>query len=80
MTARRQAAIEVVRNEVPGLDRDLTERVAAAVQVLTVAATWQSLHEYWDLDGQGAAETVALAIQLVLEGARARAEGPPTTT
>ena len=47
--------------------------MAAAVQILTVAATWQSLHEYWDLDGNAAAETSALAIELILEAARARA-------
>ncbi len=75
---RRRAAVELVRNEVPGLDRSTAVRVAAAVQVLTVAATWQSLHEYWDLDGADAGETSALAIELLLEGARARAEGPPT--
>lgn len=69
---RRRSAIELVGNEVPGLDRATRDRVAAAVQILTVAATWQSLRDYWDLDGRRAAETAALAIDLLLEGARAR--------
>jgi AcrR family transcriptional regulator len=70
---RRRAAVELVRNEAPGLDRATRDRLAAAIQVLTVAATWQSLHDYWDLDGPDAAETSALAIELLLEAARARA-------
>lgn len=73
---RRQAALALVDNEVPGLDRPTRDRVAAAVSVMTVAATWQSLHEYWDLDGPGAADTVALAIELVLEAARGRTDHP----
>jgi AcrR family transcriptional regulator len=75
---RRRAAVALVRNEVPGLDRATRERVAAAVQILTVAATWQSLREYWDLDGPAAAETSALAIELLLDGARTRTQPPHT--
>jgi len=75
---RRRAAIELVRHEVPGLDRSTRERVAAAIQVMTVAATWQSLHEYWDLDGPEAGETSALAIELLLEAARTRARRTST--
>lgn len=75
---RRRAAVGLVDTEVPGLDPATRDRVAAAVQVLTVAATWQSLHDYWDLDGAEAAEAVALAIGLLLEGARARTDRPTT--
>jgi AcrR family transcriptional regulator len=75
---RRRAAIELVENEVPGLDPLARDRVAAAIQVLSVAATWQSLHEYWDLDGPDAGETSVQAIELLLEGARARTRQPPT--
>ena len=74
---RRRAALALVSNEAPGLDPATRDRVAAAVQVLTVAATWQSLNEYWDLDGDAAADVSALAIGLVLEAARART--PHTT-
>jgi AcrR family transcriptional regulator len=76
---RRRAAIALVQNEAPDLDPAMRHRVAAAVQVLTVAATWQSLHEYWDLDGAEAAETSALAIELILEAARARSHDPQPT-
>lgn len=69
---RRAAALAVARHEVPGLDPDSTRRVAAAVQLLTTAATWQTLRDYWEMDGEEAAETAALAVELILEGARAR--------
>lgn len=74
VAARRRAAVALVRNEAPGLGRRGTERVAAAVQVLATASTWQGLRDFWDLDGPEAAETSALAIELLLEAARARAE------
>jgi AcrR family transcriptional regulator len=71
-TKRRRAALALVRHEVPGLGRTSTKRVAAAVQLLTTAATWQVLRDYWEMDGEEAAETTALAIELMLEGARSR--------
>jgi hypothetical protein len=70
---RQRAAEAVVANEVPGLDPASARRVAAALQLLTTAATWNSLRDYWDMDGPEAAETAALAIELLLDGARARA-------
>jgi AcrR family transcriptional regulator len=69
---RRRAAVDVVRREAPLLDRATTRRVAAIVQLLTAAATWQTLRDYWDMDGEEAGETAALAIELVMAGARAR--------
>jgi AcrR family transcriptional regulator len=69
---RRRAAIDVVRHEAPQLDRVATRRVAAALQLLTTAATWQTLRDYWDMNGQEAGETAALAVELLLAGARTR--------
>ncbi len=69
---RRRAAIDVVRREAPQLDRVATRRAAAALQALTAAATWQTLRDYWDMDGTEAAEAAAFAIELLLAGARAR--------
>jgi AcrR family transcriptional regulator len=69
---RRRAAVDVVRREAPSLDRVTTRRVAAIVQLLTAAATWQTLRDYWDMDGEEAGKTAALAIELVIAGARAR--------
>jgi AcrR family transcriptional regulator len=71
---RRRAALDLVRHEAPGLTPTATRRVAAAAQLLTVAATWQTLHDYWGMDGKEAAETAALALELLLDGARARAD------
>jgi AcrR family transcriptional regulator len=70
---RQRVASDVVRAEVPGLDAKTRRRVAATLQLLTSAATWQDLRDYWDMDGDEAGATAALAIDLVLEGARQRA-------
>jgi AcrR family transcriptional regulator len=73
---RQQAALAVVNDEAPGLDPTSARRVAAAVQLFTAASTWQTLGDYWDMDGDEAAETVALALDLLLDGARARGRRP----
>lgn len=71
---RRAAAIALVRHEAPRLDKTTTLQVAAVVQLLTTASAWQTLHDYFDMDGDEAAEASALAIQLILSGARSRAK------
>jgi len=63
---RRQSARAAVRSSAPGLNPADEQRVAAALQLLTSAATWQTLHDYWDVDGEEAGETAALAIELLL--------------
>jgi AcrR family transcriptional regulator len=68
---RQRAALALVKREVPGLRRTEQRRVAAAVQVLTTASTWQALRDHWEMDGAEAGETAAHAIALLLEGARA---------
>jgi len=72
--ARQRAALALVRGEVAGLDRASERRLAAVLQLLGAAPTWQTLRDYWDMDGVEAAEACALAVQLLLEGARARAK------
>jgi hypothetical protein len=69
---RQRAALQVVGHEAPGLDRTSARRLAAIVQLLTAAATWQTLRDYWDMDGAEAAETASFAIELLFEGARSR--------
>jgi len=54
---RQRAALALVRHEAPGLDRSSERHIAAVLQLLTSAATWQSLRDYWDMDGEQAAET-----------------------
>ncbi len=71
---RRRAAMALVRTEAPGLTATTTRRVAAAIQSLTAAATWQTLRDYWDMDGKESAEAAALAVELLLDGARARSQ------
>ena len=75
---RQQAALAVVAAEAPDLDPARARRVAAAVQLLTTAAAWQTLRDYWDMDGEEAAETAALAVELLLDGAR-RPDPQPLT-
>jgi AcrR family transcriptional regulator len=70
--SRQRAATALVRAEVPGLGRAEQRRLAAAVQVLTTASTWQALRDHWEMDGAEAGETAANAIALLIEGARAR--------
>jgi AcrR family transcriptional regulator len=72
LAKRRSAALDVVKREVPALDAARARRVAAILQLLTTAATWQTLRDYWDMDGKEAAETAALAVELVLAGAGAK--------
>jgi AcrR family transcriptional regulator len=74
---RRRAATSVVRHAAPGLGRTTERRLAATVQLLTSAAAWQSLRDYWEMDGAEAATTVALAVELLLDGAASRTEGAP---
>jgi AcrR family transcriptional regulator len=74
---RRAAALAVVDHDAPGLDATTHRRTAAAVQLLTSAAAWQTLRDYWDMDGAEAAETVAVALSMLLEGARS-AKGSET--
>ena len=72
-SARQKASLAVVHQAAEGLDRASSRRLAAVVQLLTVAGTWQTLSDYWDMDGAEAAEASVLAIELLLDGARARA-------
>jgi AcrR family transcriptional regulator len=74
---RREAALAVVGHEAPGLDPTSARRVAAVVQLLTTAAAWQTLRDYWGMDGTEAAETAATAIELLLDGARAGVASHP---
>jgi AcrR family transcriptional regulator len=76
---RQAAALELVRGEAPALDPERTRRVAMIVQLLMTASTWQAVRDAWDVDGAEAAEAAALAIALLLDGARAM-PGPTERT
>lgn len=70
---RQRASLALTRREVPGLDAAQARRLAAVLQLLSQAATWQALREYWDMDGAEAAEASSQAIQLLLTGAKTQA-------
>lgn len=71
-TARQRASLAMARREAPELDTKRRRRLAAVLQLLSQAATWQALREYWDMDGAEAAEASAQAIELLLAGTKAR--------
>jgi AcrR family transcriptional regulator len=72
-SSRQRSSLALVEVEAPGLAAADARRLAAILQLLGQAATWQSLRDYWDMDGAEAAEASVLAIQLLLEGGRSRA-------
>lgn len=49
--------------------------IAAAANTLASAAAWQVLHDRWGFSGKQAGRASRYAIELLLEGARARAAG-----
>lgn len=69
---RKRAALALVQNEAPGLDRTSARRVAAIFQLLASAPAWQTISEYWGIDGTEAAEASVLAMELMLDGIHAR--------
>jgi AcrR family transcriptional regulator len=77
---RREAALAVVANAAAGLDGLTARRLAAVVQLLTSAAAWQTLRDYWDMDGAEAAESVAIALSMMLESAGRAADAPRSGT
>jgi AcrR family transcriptional regulator len=70
--ARQRASLALARREAPKLEARSARHLAAVLQLLSQAATWQSLRDYWDMDGAEAAEAAALAVELLLLGARSR--------
>jgi len=66
---RQRAALDLVRHHVRKADPTTARRLAAVVQLLTSAAAWQSMRDYWQFDGAEAAEASALAIDLLLSAA-----------
>lgn len=69
-SVRKRASLALVKREAPDLSGRDAVRLAAVLQLLSQAATWQALRDYWDMDGTEAAEASALAITLLVRGAR----------
>ena len=68
---RRQATfLRVLDDAVPRLDPTRRLRAAASLQLLLSAASWESLRDYWGLEGDAAVAAVQQAIVAMLEGLR----------
>jgi AcrR family transcriptional regulator len=68
---RRQATyLRVLDDAVPGLDPARRVRAAATLQLLVSAASWESLRDYWGLDGDDAVAAVQQAIVAMVDGLR----------
>lgn len=70
---RKRAIKSAVRDAVTGLPAQEAQAVSAAVQLLYSGAAWMTMKDYWGLDGHAAGKASALAIGLILDGARHRA-------
>lgn len=63
----RQAAIRaVVKGARPDLREPALTRLSAAVQLLSSAAGWATMTDYWGLDGAGAGRAASEAIAVLL--------------
>jgi AcrR family transcriptional regulator len=71
---RQRASLQLARAVAPTLERSALRRLAAILQLLSSASTWQALRDYWDMDGAEAAEAAALAVELLTLGAREKAK------
>ena len=57
------------RSALPGVPATVTHDVAATLQVLYSAPTWETLRTFWGMDGAQAAAVVEFAIRALLAGA-----------
>jgi AcrR family transcriptional regulator len=73
---RQRAALDLVHHHAPTVDSTTARRLAAVVQLLTSAAAWQTMRDYWGLDGPEAAEASAMAIDRLLTGGRQASPTP----
>jgi AcrR family transcriptional regulator len=56
-----------------GIPEDQVNAVVVATHVLSGASAWSHLRDYCGLDGAAGGQAAALAIELIVEGAKARA-------
>ena len=63
---RQAAARAVVAAARPDLDDDTARHIAAIVQALGTAAMWQTLRDFWAMDGAEAATAATTAIDILL--------------
>ena len=63
---RQNAALAIVAAARPDLAADTARHIAAVVQALGTAATWQTLRDFWGMDGTEAARAATTAIDILL--------------
>lgn len=73
-TQRKQRIRKVVREARPDLAEPEATRLCAVVQLLSSAAAWSVMKEYWNLDGEAAGEAASNAIARLLAPPRAARE------
>jgi AcrR family transcriptional regulator len=66
--SRQSSYLAVVRRARPDLGRGAQRRLAAICQLLDSSACWQSLHDYWDMDGSESGRAASEAIAVLLGG------------
>lgn len=69
----RSAFRAAVADAAAGLDPKERRWLAAAANALASGGAWQTLHELWGMSGAEAGEVSRFALDLLLDGARARA-------
>lgn len=70
---RRSMFEECVEDAAPEVPPQIRNRAAAALQVLYSATSWELLRSFWGMDATQSADTIELAIRLLLTGMRAGA-------
>lgn len=63
---RQSAYLAIVRGARPDLGRAARRRLAAVCQLLDSSFAWQSMRDYWDLDGEDAGRAASEALALLL--------------
>lgn len=63
---RQSAYLAIVRRARPDLGRTAQRRLAAVCQLLDCSFAWQSMRDYWDLDGEEAGRAASEAIAALL--------------
>ncbi len=59
---RQKSYLALVRKARPELDRAAQRRLAGVCQLLDSSSAWQSLKDYWDMDGAEAGRSASEAI------------------
>lgn len=80
VNAQRQAAFRAATaSAADGLDAREKLYLCAAAQLLYSGAAWQTMKDYWGLNGEEAGKAAAFALELMFDAARRRGAGRKKT-